>query len=74
MRKRDWCTLILASSAGTECTCLPGFGIEFCRIWGDMPSFLNCCHVLRMRERKMSFFAMYVLVQLQYTIKNTLQS
>lgn len=75
MRKRNWSTLIRAPYAGTDCTCLPGFGVQFSRIRGDMPSFLNCCHVLRMKANKIPFFAsMYLYVQLQYTIKNPLQS
>lgn len=55
------CVSGMLPSAGTGCTCLPSFGVQLCRIWGDMPSFFNCCHVLRVREANMSRFAIYEL-------------
>lgn len=68
MRKGNWSTLIEAPYAETECTCLPDFGVQLCRIWGNMPSFLNCCHVLRIREANKPRVAIY----LQYTTRNKL--
>ena len=58
--KGNWCMSIQAPSAGTECTCLPGFGVQLCRVLGDMPSFLNCCHVVRMEEANNTRFAMTI--------------
>lgn len=51
---------IQAPSAGTECTCLPGFGVQLCRVLCDMPSFLNCCHVVRMEEANNTRLAMTI--------------